>query len=415
MIGYTLAGNIAYYIQQKCLLLMYKQDMYRRLRRDKETFYSGLPTHQLFAPTAHMRPNYCFSTITTHPPVALLVEKSTFATLWITGLVALYMIIQQPNALLGQEARWLFIYKNTTFTTLKDKLYQERYIANKTTFKYMAWLARYGAHVLPGAYKLTPGMSNWEMIQLLRKGKQEPVKVILHNIANKEDLAAKITHPLALAPADFYNLLMDANFLQRYGFTPENVLSMFIPDTYHVYWTISAEKLFDRMHQEYQRFWNQTRRKKAKQSNLSPIEVSILAAIVERETNKADEALMIAGVYINRIHRGMKLQSCPTILYIANDPTATRVLHTYLQIDSPYNTYLYKGLPPGPITLPSIQSIDAVLDHQKHSYLYFVAKEDFSGYHYFSTTFQEHQEKAKRYRKAIQQWAAAKKKQVGSM
>ncbi|ACE06437.1 hypothetical protein Aasi_1094 [Candidatus Amoebophilus asiaticus 5a2] len=335
--------------------------------------------------------------------VSLLLVMLTYGFIWS------YRIIQKPNILVGQPSRLLFIPPNTTFNTLQNTLYKNGYITDSTSFRLTAHLLRYDHKILPGAYRLSSGMSNWKAIQLLRAGIQEPVNIILNNIANKEELATKITQNIEIDAITFQKLLDDSKFLQAYGFTPENILTMFIPNTYNAYWTISTEKLFKRMYAEYQKFWKGERLEKAKNLNLTPIQVSILASIIEKETNKLEEAPLIAGVYINRLRRGMKLQACPTLLYIANDPSATRVLHAYIHINSPYNTYLYKGLPPGPITMPSIAMIDAVLNYRHHDYLYFVTKEDFSGYHYFAKTFKEHKENAKKYRRTLKEILAANK------
>ncbi|OJW70658.1 MAG: hypothetical protein BGO68_06300 [Candidatus Amoebophilus sp. 36-38] len=310
-----------------------------------------------------------------------------------------YRIIQKPNILLGKPSKLLFIYPKTSFNTLQKTLYTEGYITDTTTFKWLARLIHYDKRILPGAYRLFPGMSNWQAIQIMRAGIQEPVNIILNKIDTKEELATKITQNLAINATDFQALLNNPDFLQPYGFTTENISTMFIPNTYNVYWTISAQELFKKMYHEHQNFWKKERLKKAQQLNLTPIQVSILASIVEKETNKLDEAPIIAGVYINRLKRGMKLQACPSLLYIVNNPSSKRVLRAYTHIDSPYNTYKYKGLPPGPLTIPSIAIIDAILNYKPHNYLYFVTKDDSSGYHYFAKNFEEHKKNAEKYKK----------------
>lgn len=319
-----------------------------------------------------------------------------------------YKMMQAPNFLIGSSSRLLFIYPGTSFQILQDKLYTEGYIKDTTTFRWLAHLMHYDKRVLPGAYRLHSDMSNWEAIKILRAGIQEPVNIILTKVDTKAELAEKITQNLAIKAEDFHQLLHDATFVAAYDFTIDNILSMFIPNTYNVYWTISAQKLFEKMYHEYQIFWEKERLQKAAKINLTPIEVSILASIVEKETNKLDEARKIAGVYINRLRRNMKLQACPSLLYIVNDPSAKRVLHSYTRIDSPYNTYKYKGLPPGPLTMPSIAIIDAVLNYETHDYLYFVTREDFSGYHYFSKTFEEHKKNSRKLKKAIKNAAIHK-------
>jgi UPF0755 protein len=312
-----------------------------------------------------------------------------------------YRMILKPNFLIGQSSKPLFISAGTSFAKLQDQLTQGRYISNPVTFKWLARLLHYDKKILPGAYRLQPGMNNWQAIKLLRAGMQEPVKIVLHTASTQKELAEKLTQNIEINAASFQQLLNDAQFIQPYGFTTDNILTMFIPNTYYVYWTISPQELFKRLYKEYQQFWNKERLTKAQQLGLSTQQVSILASIIEKETNQPTEAPIIAGVYINRLKKGMKLQSCPTILYIVNDPSIKRVLHAHTRIDSPYNTYLYKGLPPGPITIPSIAAIDAVLNYQQHHYLYFVIKEDLPGFHYFSKTFQEHKKNAAKYRRIL--------------
>lgn len=335
----------------------------------------------------------------------MCLKKSYIGILSIFLLVATfvvfqgYQIIYKPNFLIGQSSKLLFISPGTSFAKLQDQLYQGNYIRDTTTFRWVARLFHYDKKILPGAYKLQPGMRNWQVIKLLRAGIQEPVRIVLHAVNTPEELAEKLTQKLEMKPASFQKLLNDAPFIEPYGFTTDNILTMFIPNTYYVYWTISPQELFKRLYKEYQQFWNKERLSKAQQLGLSPQQVFILASIVEKETNQPLEASLIAGVYVNRLKRGMKLQACPTLLYIAKNPSPKRALLAHIRIDSPYNTYRYKGLPPGPITIPAIATIDTVLNYQQHDYLYFVAKEDASGTHYFAKNFQQHKLNAQKYRK----------------
>ena len=318
-------------------------------------------------------------------------------------LLLFYHLCMRPNILVKKSGRQLSIPRNTSFLELKKTLQQQEYVANLASFSLLARLMRYDQKIMPGAYQLTTDMSNWEVIRTLRTGMQQPVKVILHHVRTKEELAAKITQNIDINAIDFKKLLDAPSFVGRYGFNTDNVMTMFIPNTYEVYWTITPEGLFERMYKEYQKFWNVIRCGKAKRLNLTPIEISILASIVQSETNKIEEAPLIAGVYINRLRRKMPIQSCPTLLYALGDNSIRRVLRKYQGLDSPYNTYKYRGLPPGPINLPAVAMIDAVLNSKSSSYLYFVAKEDFSGYHHFSRSFEEHLHNARRYQKALNQ------------
>jgi UPF0755 protein len=192
--------------------------------------------------------------------------------------------------------------------------------------------------------------------------------------------------------------LEDAKRCEALGFNTTTVKTMFIPNTYEVYWNISTERLVERLKREHDVFWNENRRNKAKELRLSPVEVSILASIVEEETAIADEMPIVAGVYINRLYKGMRLEADPTVKFAAGDFSLQRILFKHLEIESPYNTYLHGGLPPGPIRIPSIQGIDAVLNYSKHNYLFMCAKEDFSGRHNFAVTLREHNRNAERYR-----------------
>lgn len=323
------------------------------------------------------------------------------ASLLLLVFLLLYGLLFRPNVLVGQAGKQLCIPHGTNFSSLQATLKQEGYLRHARSFRLLARLMHYDRRIVPGAYTLQTDMSNWEALRLLRAGNQRPVKVVLNNINSKADLARQLTRNLELSADEFEQLLHDPTFLDTYGFRPETVLAMFIPNTYEVYWTTSARNLFARMHREYQRFWNQTRTKQAKAIRLTPVEVATLASIVQKETSKADEAPLIAGVYINRLKKKIALGSDPTLLHILNDPTIRRVLNKHKTLDSPYNTYKYRGLPPGPICSPGIAMIDAVLNYTPHHYLYFSAKEDFSGYHYFARSYEQHLRNARRYQRAL--------------
>ena len=318
-------------------------------------------------------------------------------------LLLFYDLCMRPNILVEKSGKQLNIPHGTSFSELKKVLQREEYVSNLASFSLLAHLVRYDRSVIPGAYQLATNMSSWKAIRVLRTGMQQPVNITLHHVHTKEELAAKITQNIEISAADFKKLLDNPILLGRYGFNVDNVMTMFIPNTYEVYWTITPESLFAKMHKEYERFWTISRCSQAKRLNLTPIDTSILASIVQRETNKIEEASLIAGVYINRLRKKMALQSCPTLLHALGDPSIRRVLHKYKDLDSPYNTYKYKGLPPGPISLPAIAMIDAVLNSTSSHYLYFAAKEDFSGYHYFAKSLKEHLRNARRYQKALNQ------------
>lgn len=257
--------------------------------------------------------------------------------------------------------------------------------------------------VRSGHYELRNGMSNKELIQMLQRGLQTPVRVTFNNIRVKEELASTLSKQLMPDSLSIITLLNDSAYLDHYGLNVNNVLVTFIPNTYEFFWNIDEKKMFERFHKEYMKFWNEERLEKAAAIPLSPVEVSVLAAIVEEETNKPYEYPVVAGVYINRLKRGMLLQADPTVKYAVGDFAMRRVLNVHLETDSPYNTYKYRGLPPGPIRIPSPRAINAVLNYEKHNYLYMVAKETLNGEHNFASTLREHNNNANKYRRALNQ------------
>ena len=313
----------------------------------------------------------------------------------------IYQVIRSPNILVGKPNKMVMIPHGISFKALRDSLYKGALVEDIVAFSFLARLMKYDQKIIPGCYALKTDMNNWEAIRLLKSGQQTPVHITFNNVRTHEELARKITNNIETSARAIEVLLNDSAFVSQYGFNLETIRAMFIPNTYEVYWTVTPQALVERMYQEYQRFWNRQRLSKAKALDLTPLEVSILASIVQEETTKMDEAPTIAGVYRNRLRKGMRLQSCPTLKYAMGNLLIKRILKKYQEIDSPYNTYKYKGLPPGPINIPSIAAIDAVLNLEEHDYLYFSAKENFSGYHRFATTLQGHIRNAKPYRQAL--------------
>lgn len=312
-----------------------------------------------------------------------------------------YQLLQTPNILVDKFDAPFLIPPGSTFKDVQNKLHEGGYVQDLVAFSFLAKLMDYDENVKAGRYLLKKDMNNLQAVKLLRSGSQEPLDITFNNVRLKEELAEKITANLAANKDKFYALLQDTALISSYGFNEHTILSMFIPNTYEVYWTISEKELLDRMKAEYDRFWNEERKTKASALGMTTEEVSTLASIVEAESKKIDEKPKIAGVYINRLNRGMALQADPTLVYAAGDFTIKRVLNIHKEIDSPYNTYMYAGLPPGPINIPPISAIDAVLNFQEHNYLYFCAKEDFSGYHSFATNLTQHLNNARRYQRAL--------------
>lgn len=313
-----------------------------------------------------------------------------------------YSMVYKPNVIIsGKDKDYLYIRTGATFEDLKKQLYDKNMISSRTSFEWVSDIKKYKDHVKPGRYKVTNNMSNNDLINMLRAGNQEEVKLVFENIRTKKEFVSKICKQLEADSSKLMILLEDNDFLGKYGFNTQNALALFIPNTYELFWNTSAEKFIDRMAEEYKKFWNDERKNKAQELGLSQTQVSILASIVQQETIKGDERPRVAGVYLNRLAKDMLLQADPTVIFAIGDYSIHRVLNKYKEFDSPYNTYKYKGLPPGPICLSSIPSIDAVLEREQHDYIYFCAKEDFSGYHNFARTLEQHLIYAKKYQREL--------------
>lgn len=282
-----------------------------------------------------------------------------------------------------------------------DLLEENDLIRNRSTLEWLAKRKNYKNHVRPGLYRLRDGMNNNELINMLRSGSQRPVNLVFINHRHIEDIALVVSQQIEADSSGIVELARDKEFIESLGFDSASIPSLFIPNTYEFYWNTSAEQFFRRMKYEYETFWNDEREKKRISLGLSRVEVITLASIIIEETIKFEEMPVIAGVYLNRLERGMRLQADPTIKYVIGDFTVNRILKKHLDLESPYNTYKYAGLPPGPIVTPSIQAIDAVLDAQQHEYLYFCARDDFSGYHSFAKTLTEHNRNARLYHNAL--------------
>lgn len=307
-----------------------------------------------------------------------------------------------------------FFTSNTTFD--KEEIYVEiptdskyedvqriiaPYIKNSGSFEFIAKLRSYPENVKAGRFLLKKGMSAFQLVSAMRRN--VPVKLAFNNQERLENLCERISSQIEPDTTKLLATFRDSIFLQKNGFTKENVFAMFLPNTYEFYWNVSAEKFRDKMLEEYNRFWNKERIAKAVDLNLTPVQVITLASIVHKETTKKSERPTVAGVYLNRLRDGMKLQADPTVIYALklrdNDfnQIIKRVLYNDLFINSPYNTYQNEGLPPGPIAMPDIDAIDAVLNAEKHNYLYFCASVERFGYHEFAATMAQHEVNAKKY------------------
>lgn len=312
-----------------------------------------------------------------------------------------YRTVFSPNVVMEAEEGYFHVPTGSDLKKVTDLLQQKGIIVNRASFEWLAKQKRYELNVKAGRYLLKSGMSNNELIDLLRSGKQVPLMVTFNNIRLKEELAGRVGSLIEADSTRIIALMLDPQFVKKYGFSTETFPTLFIPNTYEFWWNTSAEQFVDRMAKEYKAFWTEERMAKAKRIGLSQSEVSILASIVQKETNMRDEQPTVAGVYLNRLRKGMLLQADPTLVFANRDFEARRVLNKHKEIDSPYNTYRYKGLPPGPICLPDPRTIDAVLNAQTHSYLYFCARADGSGYHSFATTYNEHLRNAREFQREL--------------
>lgn len=304
------------------------------------------------------------------------------------------------------QAAYLYVDRDDTADSVCCKL--QAMVAPRSIrgFKWLADYKDYGRHVFTGCYPVYPNDNMLDLYLRVARNHQVPVKVSFHNLRTKGQLAARLGEQLMVDSAEIAACLHDSAYCRRMGFTTETILCMFLPNTYEIYWNASVDALFKRMRREYDAFWTASRIAKAQAAGLTPEEAIVLASIVEEETNADREKPVVAGLYINRLRRGMPLQADPTVKFAWQDFGLKRIYNRHLQIDSPYNTYKHAGLPPGPIRLPSVTGIDSVLDYARHSYLYMCAKEDFSGLHNFASTLAGHQANARRY------WQALNKRKI---
>jgi len=333
-------------------------------------------------------------------------QKTGFGALAFFILILLiiggfFLIKLTSPAFKTDKVTYLYIDEKKNYDAILQQLETQSRIKDIHLFEKLASYMKYPQNIKIGKYEIKPQLNYLELVRMLRNGNQVPVKLTFNNIRLKKDFADRIGSQLMFGQETLSDKLNQSDVCQSFGFDTTTVMCMFIPNTYQVYWTISVSQFLERMKKEYERFWTDERLKKAQAIPLSPVEVSILASIVEEETAAQSEYPVVAGLYINRLRKGMLLQADPTVKFAVGDFELHRILNTHLAIDSPYNTYKNQGLPPGPIRIPSIAGIDAVLNYAHHNYLYMVAKEDFSGRHNFAVTLAEHNQNAEKYRGAL--------------
>ncbi|MFN3950855.1 MAG: endolytic transglycosylase MltG [Thermaurantimonas sp.] len=294
----------------------------------------------------------------------------------------------------------LYIPTGADYSTVEDSLVFNGVLLNKMSFAIAARILKYPQLVKPGRYVLTEKMNNKMIIDILRTGQQTPVRLTFHTISFFEELASITAGHLEADSTTFLNYFTNEKHAQQYGFSKETFRLMFIPDTYEFFWNTSPEIFSKRMYAYYQNFWTSERIEMSGKIGLTPIEIGILASIVESETKKTEEMPIVAGLYINRLRKNIPLQADPTVVYATQLERGSRSRRVYfkdLKTDSPYNTYLYKGLPPGPILFPSKAALLSVLHAEKHNYLYMCADPEKPGYHLFTADYQQHLRNAVRY------------------
>lgn len=337
-------------------------------------------------------------------PKALKAAFILVAIAIITSLVIFIRLcssIFSPLHLPGDDSMIFYISSGSEYKDVLNNLNDFGLIKSKDSFDWLAKKKNYPRNIRAGRYRLSPQMNNNELINMLRAGNQEPVRFVFNSIRGLNELAGIAGRQLESDSMVFAEIFNHPELPQKYNLTKETFPVMFIPNTYEIFWNTNPERFIDRMSFEYKAFWTEERKKKASQAELDPVKVSILASIVELESLHAEENSRIAGVFINRLKQGIPLQSDPTIIFALQNYNIRRVLNKHKEINSLYNTYKYSGLPPGPICIPSIATIDAVLNFEKHNYLFFCAKEDFSGYHNFAQTLAQHNRNASLYQKAL--------------
>lgn len=310
-----------------------------------------------------------------------------------------FQLVFSPNVTTPDGKSYeLYVPTGSDYRMVGDQLLRNKLLNNPEAFHWVSERMNYPRNVRPGRYIIENGMSTRELVTLLRSGKQSPIRFTFVKFRTQEQLAEYVDEKFEMTAGQLLEVMQDKEFLNKHnGLTPQTSIAVFIPNTYEVYWNITPRDLFERMYKEYQAFWSDSRNGKREKLGLNRVEVMTLASILEEETNKDDEKARMAGVLMNRIRGRIPLQADPTVKYAVGDFTLTRILFEHLQKDSPYNTYMYPGIPPGPICTPSIPSIEAVLNCEKHSYIFYCAKIDGSGYHHFSQTLAEHNQYAAQY------------------
>lgn len=314
------------------------------------------------------------------------------------GIAYYYFLYPQlrPN-----KTVYIYIDRDDNIDSVYTKVKTIGMAQNMLGFNWLAKLRKYETNIHTGRYVIRPKEDMFHLVNRLSRGRQTPVNLTIGSVRTLDKLARSVGKQLMIDSTEIAQILFDSTFQAELGYNKETIPCLFIPETYQVYWDINVKDFFKRMVKEHEHFWNNDRLTKATTIGMTPEEVCTLASIVEEETNNNTEKPMVAGLYINRLHADMPLQADPTIKFALQDFGLRRISNAQLKIDSPYNTYVNTGLPPGPIRIPSVKGIDSVLNYTKHNFIYMCAKEDFSGTHNFASNYADHMVNAKRYWKAL--------------
>lgn len=334
--------------------------------------------------------------------------RNAFIISFIIGLAlgsAVYWALFTSNTK-NQETAVVYIKTGSEFDAVLEQL--QPILKSTTSFAQVARLKKYPQAIKPGKYELPTGLNNWELVNLLRSGQQKPVRVTFNNLKNLQHFCGIVAQQLEFDSTQCYQAFTDPAFLKAHDLNIKTVKTLILPNTYELYWATSAENFRDRMVREYKNFWTAERHQKAEALKLNPVEVATLASIVEKETAQRAEMPAIAGLYLNRLRKGIKLQSDPTVIYgisdaLGRDTIVRRVYYKHLAFPSPYNTYLNYGLPPAPITIPDGRTLDAVLNPASHNYIYMCADPERPGYHSFAADDAQHAKNKKKYTNWLEQ------------
>lgn len=341
-------------------------------------------------------------------------KKPYLTFLWVIGIGIIFgfYLFLMPNVRTVNGSDAFYVPTGSTTASMITKLKEEDRLVSNFSFGLLAKVFLTEEEAKAGKYLLTSGMNNLKLIIILRSGRQTPVAMTFNNVRLPEELAGKISGYVEPDSITLLSKMKDPQFCSQFGLDTNTILTLFIPNTYQVYWNTGVEKLFGKMNEEHKKFWSASERTpKAEALGLTKAEIYTLASIVEKETQVNAEKPTVAGVYLNRLNSGMRLQADPTVVFATREWDLKRVLESHLNVDSPYNTYRNNGLPPGPICMPEISSIDAVLNAEKHNYMYFCAKPGGVGEHAFAATYEEHLQLARLYRQWVDELQTQQKQE----